>query len=47
MADILEVLDAIFEYLGLKKKYIRFVQKNKAKEKGRFKKRIILEKAEI
>ena len=47
IADILDVLDEIFEFMGLKRKYIEFVRKQKAKEKGKFKKRIILEKAEV
>lgn len=42
-ADILEVLDAMFNLLGLTRRYMVYLQKKKAKEKGRFKKRIILE----
>ena len=44
-ADILEVLDNMFNFLGLTKKYIVYLQKKKAKERGQFKKRIILEEA--
>ena len=44
-ADILEVLDAMFAHLGLTEKYVKTLQAKKAKERGGFKKRIILEEA--
>ena len=43
--DVQEVLDAMFKHLGLKRKYVKFIKEKKAKEKGRFKKKIILEEA--
>lgn len=45
LADILEVLDAMFGLLGLTKRYMVNLQKKKAREKGRFRKRVILEEA--
>lgn len=42
-ADILEVLDAMFDFLGFSKEYIEDIKKKKAKERGQFKKRILLE----
>ena len=45
MADILEVIDAMIAYKKFNKKEIESVKKKKAKERGRFEKRIILETA--
>ena len=49
LADVCEVTDAILsalvEYYGLDKVKVKAIQRNKAKERGRFKKRIILEEA--
>ena len=42
-ADILEVLDAIAEFKKFKRSKILLVKDKKAKERGKFKKRIILE----
>lgn len=44
-ADVLEVLDEMFRYLKLDLKYTKYIKEKKAKEKGRFKKRIILDEA--
>jgi len=45
IADILEVLDAIFEYKGFDKKEVEAVQKKKREERGGFTKKIILEES--
>ena len=45
LADILEVLDAIIDYKGFNKKEISSIKKDKAKERGKFKKRIILDES--
>lgn len=42
-ADVLEVLDAIAEFKNFSKKKVLSVKNTKAKQRGRFKKRIILE----
>ena len=44
-ADILEVLDAIRIYIRFDKRELEVIRRNKAKERGGFKKRIILEKS--
>ena len=44
-ADILEVLDAIRDYKKFNRKKLGSVRKKKAKERGGFKKRIILEES--
>lgn len=41
--DVMEVFDAMFEFLGLKEKYMEHLKKEKARKKGKFKKRLILE----
>ncbi|MEK6793015.1 MAG: nucleoside triphosphate pyrophosphohydrolase [Nanoarchaeota archaeon] len=43
LADILEVLDAIYEFKNYKKEEIEQIKKEKAINKGQFKNRIILE----
>ena len=43
LADILEVLDAIVDYKKFKKNSILSVKNGKAKARGKFKKRIILD----
>jgi predicted house-cleaning noncanonical NTP pyrophosphatase (MazG superfamily) len=43
--DMLEVLEAIAEYKGFKKDEIEDYRNTKAKERGRFKNRIILDEA--
>lgn len=45
LADILEVLEAIGKYKKFNKARIESIKNKKAKERGAFKKRIILEKA--
>lgn len=45
LADLLEVIDAIIDYKKLDRKKMRAYKNKKAKERGRFKKRIILEEA--
>lgn len=44
LADIFEVLYAIFELNGYNKQEIEQLRRRKVKEKGRFSKRIILDK---
>jgi predicted house-cleaning noncanonical NTP pyrophosphatase (MazG superfamily) len=46
IADINEVIDAIIKFKKYSRKELIVVQKNKAKERGGFKKRIILEQSE-
>ena len=50
MADVLDVMDALsdtlIKYFKLNRRKIRKIQINKARERGRFKKMIILEEAE-
>ena len=45
IADILEVIEEICRYHGFSQKSVERIKKKKAKEKGRFRKRIILEEA--
>lgn len=45
LADILEVLDAIVDYKKFSRKKILTIKKRKAKERGKFKKGIILEES--
>jgi predicted house-cleaning noncanonical NTP pyrophosphatase (MazG superfamily) len=45
MVDIMEVLEAICKYKKIKKKKLETVKKNKLKERGGFKKKIILEES--
>lgn len=45
LADLLEVIDAVIDHKKLSKKKMRLAKNKKAKERGRFKKRIILEEA--
>jgi predicted house-cleaning noncanonical NTP pyrophosphatase (MazG superfamily) len=44
IADILEIIHTICEYKGYDRKNIEKIRINKAKERGAFKKRLILEK---
>lgn len=44
-ADILEVLDAVRDYKRFNNKKVKLIKSKKAKERGGFKKRIILEKS--
>ena len=44
-ADILEVLDAIKDFKKFDKKKLEMIKRKKAKERGGFKKRIILEES--
>src|SRR3989338_608412 len=46
MADILEVLMALAETLGIKQSELKAVRDKKATERGKFKKRLFLEKVE-
>ena len=46
IADVLEVLDAIQEYYGVEYPQVLAMKANKAKEKGRFEKRIFIESVE-
>lgn len=45
IADIQEVIDAICTYKKFNKKKVELVRKKKAKERGAFKKKIILEES--
>ncbi len=45
LADLLEVVDAIIDCKNLNLQRVKLVKNQKAQEKGRFKKRIILEEA--
>ncbi|MBI5913385.1 nucleoside triphosphate pyrophosphohydrolase [Candidatus Azambacteria bacterium] len=45
IADVLEVIDAICEYKKFDKKEVHEVKEKKAKERGKFSKRIILDEA--
>ncbi len=45
MADIQEVINAICDYKNFSKKKIEALQKKKARERGAFKKKIILEES--
>jgi predicted house-cleaning noncanonical NTP pyrophosphatase (MazG superfamily) len=44
-ADILEVLDAISDYKNFERKEIKKIKEKKGKERGCFKKRIILDES--
>lgn len=44
-ADLLEVLEAVAEYRGFSQKEIEETKNQKAKEKGKFKDRIILDES--
>ena len=44
-ADILEVLDAVRDYKKFDKRKLETIKRKKAKERGKFKKRIILEES--
>jgi predicted house-cleaning noncanonical NTP pyrophosphatase (MazG superfamily) len=43
LVDILEVIEAICKFKNINKKELNKIKKNKAKERGKFKKRIILD----
>lgn len=45
LADVLEVLDAIMVYKGFSRNIINTIKRKKAKEKGKFKKWIILDES--
>jgi len=45
LADLLEVIDAIVDCKKLDRQKMRVIKRGKAQERGRFKKRIILEEA--
>ncbi len=45
LADVMEVLDAIIRLHILDKKKVQAIQKEKAEERGRFEKQIILDEA--
>ena len=45
LVDILEVLDAIAEYKKFDKKDVERIKEKKAEERGKFKKRIILDES--
>ena len=45
IADILEIIDALCSYKKFNKRKLESVKKQKAKERGRFKKKIILEES--
>ena len=45
LADILEVLDAIADYKKLEKEDVERIKEKKAEERGKFKKRIILDES--
>ena len=45
MADILEIIDAVCSYKKFGKGKLESIKKQKAKERGRFKKKIILEES--
>lgn len=46
LADILEVVDAICEFRGLEKDELQQIKETKAKKRGKFSKRIILDSVE-
>jgi predicted house-cleaning noncanonical NTP pyrophosphatase (MazG superfamily) len=46
LADIMEVIEAICNFKNIDKKELNKVKKYKAKERGKFKKRIILDEVE-
>jgi len=45
LVDVLEVIDAICDHQGFDKKKLYEVKEKKARERGRFKKKIILEES--
>ena len=45
MADILEVIEAICDFKGFDRKELETVREKKVRERGWFKKRIILEES--
>ena len=45
LADIFEVLDAITDYKKLEKEDVERIKEKKAEERGKFKKRIILDES--
>ena len=45
LADIFEVLDAIADYKRFKKEDVERIKEKKAEERGKFKKKIILEES--
>jgi len=45
MADILEVIDAIFDFKNFNKEEVSKIQGKKAEERGKFKDKIILEES--
>jgi|SRR3989344_3303269 len=45
IADVLEVINAIYEYKKWSREEVEEVKSKKAKERGKFKKRIILEES--
>ena len=45
LADIFEVLDAIADYQRFKKEDVERIKEKKAEERGKFKKRIILDES--
>lgn len=46
LVDIYEVMNAIYEFKGIDKKNLKKIRKEKAKSRGKFKKRIILERVD-
>ncbi|MDX1535736.1 MAG: nucleoside triphosphate pyrophosphohydrolase [Candidatus Spechtbacterales bacterium] len=45
LADLLEVIDAILKYKGFKKEEIKKIRDSKAKERGVFKDKVILDES--
>ena len=45
MADIVEIIDAIIDYKKFNRKKLEVIKKKKAKERGAFKKKVILEES--
>lgn len=45
MADLLEVIDAIFKYKGFTREAVEDIRERKAIERGRFNERIILDES--
>jgi|SRR3989338_6076073 len=45
MADVLEVIDAICDFKKFNREELQNIKDNKAEERGRFKKKIILEES--
>ncbi len=46
LIDILEVIEAIYKFKNIDKKELNKIKRNKIKERGKFKKRIILDEIE-